>query len=111
MGVLGFAEIIANLELKGEREVFTDEGRELLPADPNSRTRRLETGAPGFGRWVQLGCFRAARRALAAFASYTVEKRVALNAADSALAKGPSRGSPDRKRPIMPPRRLPLSPC
>jgi TctA family transporter len=75
MGVFGFAEIIANVEKKGHREVFTDKVHGLLP-----NKEQFKQAAPAVARGTLLGSILGilpgGGALLAAFASYTVEKKL-----------------------------------
>jgi TctA family transporter len=75
MGVFGFAEIIANVEKKGHREVFTDKVHGLLP-----NKEQFKQAAPAVARGTLLGSILGilpgGGALLAAFASYTVEKKI-----------------------------------
>jgi putative tricarboxylic transport membrane protein len=81
MGLFGFAEIIVNLEHKGKREVFTKNvsGLWLKWADFKEAFPAIVRGT-GIGS--VLGILPGGGALLSAFASYTVEKK---------LAKDPSR--------------------
>ena len=79
MGVFGFAEIIANLEHKGERQVFTDKVGKLLADDGG-----IQGGGAGGAAWhcarvPSSACLPGGGALLAAFAAYTVEKKVTRN--------------------------------
>ncbi|MFN9211459.1 MAG: tripartite tricarboxylate transporter permease, partial [Betaproteobacteria bacterium] len=75
MGVFGFAEIVANLEKKEAREVFTSKVGKLLPSAAD-----LKYAAPAVARGTLLGSLLGilpgGGALLAAFASYTLEKKV-----------------------------------
>jgi len=75
MGVFGFAEIVANLEKKEAREVFTSKVGKLLPSAAD-----LKYAAPAVARGTLLGSLLGilpgGDALLAAFASYTLEKKV-----------------------------------
>jgi len=89
MGLFGFAEIIINLEFKGTREVFTKnvsglwlkwkEFKEILPAI-----------ARGTAIGSCLGILPGGGALLSAFASYTVEKKIAKD--PSRFGKGAIQG-------------------
>jgi TctA family transporter len=89
MGLFGFAEIIINLEHKGKREVFTKnvsdiwlkwkEFKEALPAIVR-----------GTGIGSTLGILPGGGALLSAFASYTIEKKLAKD--PSQFGKGAIRG-------------------
>ena len=76
MGVLGFAEIISNLELKEKREVFSGRKRGLMPtrADLKASWKPVLRGSV-LGSLI--GILPGGSATLASFASYAVEKRVA----------------------------------
>jgi TctA family transporter len=76
MGLFGFAEIIANLEQKEKREVFTSKLQSLLPtrADLKASWRPVLRGtAVG----SLLGILPGGGALLGSYASYAVEKKVA----------------------------------
>lgn len=89
MGLFGFAEIIVNLEHKGDREVFTEnvtglwlkwhEFKEALPAILR-----------GTGIGSVLGILPGGGALLSAFASYTIEKKIAKD--PSRFGKGAIEG-------------------
>jgi TctA family transporter len=78
MGVFGFAEIIANLEKRGHREVFTDKVHGLLPS-----AAQFKEAGPAVARGTLLGSILGilpgGGALLASFASYTLEKKIARN--------------------------------
>ncbi|HTT09930.1 MAG TPA: tripartite tricarboxylate transporter permease [Burkholderiaceae bacterium] len=78
MGVFGFAEIIANLEKREQREVFTDKVHGLLP-----NPQQLREAAPAVARGTLLGSILGilpgGGALLASFASYTLEKKITRN--------------------------------
>jgi putative tricarboxylic transport membrane protein len=78
MGVFGFAEIIANLEQREHREVFTDKVHGLLPS-----RKQLKEAAPAIMRGTLLGSILGilpgGGAVLASFASYTLEKKISRN--------------------------------
>ena len=78
MGVFGFAEIIANLEHKGERQVFTDKVGKLLPTMAEFK-EALPAVLRGTALGSILGVLPGGGALLAAFAAYTVEKKVTRN--------------------------------
>jgi TctA family transporter len=80
MGVFGFAEIIANLEHKGERQVFTDKVGRLLPTFAEFK-EAVPAVLRGTGLGSVLGVLPGGGALLAAFAAYTVEKKVTRNPA------------------------------
>jgi putative tricarboxylic transport membrane protein len=78
MGVFGFAEIIANLEHKGERQVFTDKVGRLLPTMAEFK-EALPAMLRGTTLGSILGVLPGGGALLASFAAYTVEKKVTRN--------------------------------
>jgi TctA family transporter len=78
MGVFGFAEIIANLEHKGERQVFTDKVGKLLPTMAEFK-EAVPAVLRGTALGSILGVLPGGGALLAAFAAYTVEKKVTRN--------------------------------
>lgn len=76
MGVFGFAEIIANVEKREHREVFTDRVGRLWPSG-----KEFKKAAPAALRGTLLGSvlgvLPGGGALLAAFAAYTVEKKIA----------------------------------
>jgi TctA family transporter len=78
MGVFGFAEIIANLEHKGERQVFTDKVGRLLPTMAEFK-EAVPAVLRGTALGSILGVLPGGGALLAAFAAYTVEKKVTRN--------------------------------
>jgi TctA family transporter len=89
MGVFGFAEIIANLEQKEHREVFTKKVTGLLPT-----LKDLKDSAPSILRGTALGSalgiLPGGGALLASFAAYTLEKKVSWNSAN--FGKGAIQG-------------------
>ncbi len=90
MGVFGFAEIIANLEQKGERQVFTDRVGRLLP-NRKEFLYAIPAVLRGTGLGCLLGVLPGGGALLASFAAYTVEKKVTRNA-DPPFGQGNIRG-------------------
>ncbi len=91
MGVFGFAEIIANLEHRDEkRQVFTDKVGKLMPTWQEAKEA---SGAVlrGTALGAVLGVLPGGGALLAAFAAYTVEKKIARNA-NPPFGKGNIRG-------------------
>jgi putative tricarboxylic transport membrane protein len=92
MGVFGFAEIIANLEHGSEkRQVFTDKVGSLLPTwaevkDASGAVLR------GTGLGAVLGVLPGGGALLAAFAAYTVEKKLGGKTANPPFGQGNIRG-------------------
>jgi len=78
MGVFGFAEIIANLEHKGERQVFTDKVGRLLPTLAEFK-EAIPAVLRGTALGSILGVLPGGGALLASFAAYTVEKKVTRN--------------------------------
>jgi len=91
MGVFGFAEIIANLEHGSEkRQVFTDKVGRLLPSKQEF-LYAIPAVLRGTGLGSVLGVLPGGGALLAAFAAYTVEKKVTRNP-DPPFGKGNIRG-------------------
>ncbi len=89
MGLFGFAEIIANLEQKEKREVFTSNLQRLMPtrADLKASWRAVLRGtAVG----SMLGILPGGGALLGSYASYAVEKKVAAD--PSRFGKGAIEG-------------------
>jgi TctA family transporter len=99
MGMFGFAEIIANLEHRERREVFTSHVTGLLPTRADFR-RSWGAVLRGTGLGSVFGILPGGGAILASFAAYTVEKR---------LAADPSRASRARRRRTTPAPRPPSS--
>jgi TctA family transporter len=78
MGVFGFAEIITNLEHKGERQVFTDKVGKLLPSMAEFK-EAVPAVLRGTALGSVLGVLPGGGALLAAFAAYTVEKKITRN--------------------------------
>ncbi len=91
MGVFGFAEIITNLEKKEAREVFTSKVGSLLP---NKAEFKAAYPAVIRGTLIGsvLGILPGGGALLSAFASYTIEKKLAGPNADPPFGKGNVRG-------------------
>jgi len=91
MGVFGFAEIIANVEKKGHREVFTSKVGSLLP-----NWQEAKSAAPAVVRGTLLGSLLGilpgGGALLASFASYTMEKKIAGSKANPPFGQGNIRG-------------------
>jgi TctA family transporter len=89
--VFGFAEIITNLEKKDAREVFTSKVGSLLP-----NWSETKQAAPAVARGTLLGSILGilpgGGALLAAFAAYTVEKKVAGPKANPPFGQGNIRG-------------------
>ncbi len=90
MGVFGFAEIIANLEHKGERQVFTDKVGRLLPSREEFKYA-VPAVLRGTALGSVLGVLPGGGALLAAFAAYTVEKKITRNP-DPPFGQGNIRG-------------------
>ena len=91
MGVFGFAEIIANVEKKGQREVLTNNVGSVMP-----NVKEMKEAAPAIARGTLLGSILGilpgGGALLAAFAAYAVEKKLAGPNADPPFGKGNIRG-------------------
>jgi len=91
MGVFGFAEIIANIEKRGAREVFTSRVGSLLP-----NWRETRQAAPAVARGTLLGSvlgiLPGGGALLAAFGAYAVEKKLAGPNTDPPFGQGNIRG-------------------
>jgi putative tricarboxylic transport membrane protein len=91
MGVFGFAEIIANVEKKGQREVLTSNVGSVMPS-----VKEMKEAAPAVARGTLLGSILGllpgGGALLAAFAAYAVEKKLAGPNADPPFGKGNIRG-------------------
>jgi TctA family transporter len=89
MGMFGIAEIVANLEHREMREVFTAKVGKLLPTRKDMKDA---SGAIARGTLLgsALGILPGGGALLASFAAYTVEKKVARDA--SQFGKGDIRG-------------------
>ena len=75
MGMFGLAEIIANLELKGAREVFTGKVKNLFPTKEDFK-RAWPAVLRGTALGSFLGILPGGGSILSAFGSYTVEKKL-----------------------------------
>ncbi len=89
MGMFGFAEIAANLEARGQREVFTDRVQALLPTREDFKAS-WKAVLRGTGLGSLLGVLPGGGAILASFASYSLEKRVAAD--PSRFGKGAIEG-------------------
>jgi putative tricarboxylic transport membrane protein len=76
MGMFGIAEVIANLEHRGTREVFTKSVGSLLPSRDEAK-RSVGPILRGAGIGSMLGILPGGGSILAAFSSYMVEKKLA----------------------------------
>jgi TctA family transporter len=79
MGVFGFAEIIANLEQKEDRETFTDHVTNLFPTKEDFR-RMIPAILRGTLLGSALGILPGGGAALASFAAYSLEKKTSKHA-------------------------------
>ena len=75
MGMFGVAEIVANLEHKGTREVFTKKVGKLMPNREEFR-RSIMPVLRGSGIGAMLGILPGGGSILGAFSSYMVEKKM-----------------------------------
>jgi len=75
MGMFGLAEIISNLEKKGEREVFVKKVTHLYPTK-NDLKRSWKAVLRGTGIGSALGILPGGGALLSSFAAYMVEKKV-----------------------------------
>jgi TctA family transporter len=80
MGVFGFAEIIANLEQKEKREIFTKKVTNLLPTLQDFKDSWASI-LRGTALGAALGILPGGGALLASFAAYTLEKKVSKNSA------------------------------
>ncbi len=76
MGLFGFGEIIANLEQRESREVFTNKVGRLWPSKEEFRAS-IWPVIRGTGLGSLLGVLPGGGAVLASFASYAIEKKVA----------------------------------
>jgi TctA family transporter len=81
MGMFGLAEIIANLEHKGTREVFTGKVKHLLPTKDDFK-RIVGPILRGTFLGSALGILPGGGALLASFGAYTLEKKVSRNSAE-----------------------------
>jgi len=89
MGVFGFAEIIANLEVKEKREIFTKKIGNLLPTLQDFKDSWASI-LRGTALGAALGILPGGGALLASFAAYTLEKKVSKNSAN--FGKGAIQG-------------------
>jgi putative tricarboxylic transport membrane protein len=75
MGMFGIAEIVANLEMKGSREVFTGKVKNLMPTKEDFK-RAWAPVLRGTALGSVLGILPGGGAILSAFGSYTVEKKI-----------------------------------
>ena len=89
MGMFGFAEVIKNLENKGEREIFTKKVGSLWP---NKQEFKLAWPAVLRGTFLGslLGILPGGGAVLGSFAAYTLEKKIAKD--PSRFGKGAVEG-------------------
>ncbi len=90
MGVFGFAEIIANLEQRDKREVFTSKVGRLMPSKAEF-LYAYPAVLRGTALGSILGVLPGGGALLAAFAAYTLEKKVTRNP-EIPFGKGNIRG-------------------
>ena len=81
MGIFGFAEIIANVEQREQRETFTDHVTNLFPTRDDFR-RMLPAAARGTALGTVLGMLPGGGAVLSSFASYTIEKKISRRPQD-----------------------------
>ncbi|MFJ4288946.1 tripartite tricarboxylate transporter permease [Cupriavidus sp. NPDC089707] len=74
MGIFGFAEIIANLEQKEQRETFTDHITNLFPTKDDFK-RMIPAVLRGTALGSALGILPGGGASLASFAAYSLEKK------------------------------------
>ena len=109
MGLFGFAEIIVNLERSEHREVFTNKVSGLMLKWSEFK-EALPAILRGTGIGSVLGILPGGGALLSAFASYTVEKKLARD--PSRFGKGAIEGvAGPGERPTMPARRRRSSRC
>jgi len=89
MGVFGFAEIIANLEQKEKREIFTKKVSNLLPSLQDFKDSWASI-LRGTALGSFLGILPGGGALLASFAAYTLEKKISWNSAQ--FGKGAIQG-------------------
>jgi putative tricarboxylic transport membrane protein len=75
MGMFGIAEIVANLELKGAREVFTGKVKNLFPTKEDFK-RAWPAVLRGTALGSFLGILPGGGALLSSFGAYTVEKKL-----------------------------------
>ena len=92
MGVFGYGEIIANLASRdASREVFTAKVQGLFPTAEDFK-RMIPAMLRGTGLGSALGILPGGGALLAAFAAYTVEKKIKLKPGEVPFGKGNIRG-------------------
>lgn len=89
VGVFGYAEIIANLELKEKRAVITTKVRGLMPTLADLKAS-WKAALRGTGLGAMLGILPGGGAVVSSFASYTLEKRMATD--PSRFGKGAIEG-------------------
>jgi TctA family transporter len=92
MGVFGYGEIIANLAKNdSDREVFTARWEGLMPTREDIRAM-MPAVLRGTALGSVLGVLPGGGAVLAAFASYTLEKKIGLKPGETPLGQGNIRG-------------------
>jgi TctA family transporter len=92
MGVFGYGEIIANLAKNdSDREVFTARWEGLMPTREDIRAM-MPAVLRGTALGSVLGVLPGGGAVLAAFASYTLEKKIGLKPGEPPLGQGNIRG-------------------
>jgi putative tricarboxylic transport membrane protein len=81
MGVFGFAEVVANVEQKEAREVFTKKVTTLFPSKDDYK-RMIAPILRGTALGSMLGILPGGGAAIASFGAYTLEKKVSKNRAE-----------------------------
>ena len=81
MGVFGFAEVMANLAQKENREVFTSRVSTLFPEAADFK-RMIAPILRGTALGSLLGILPGGGAALAAFGAYSLEKKISKNSAE-----------------------------
>jgi putative tricarboxylic transport membrane protein len=92
MGVFGYGEIIANLgKSEADREVFTAKVTGLMPTGQDFK-RMTPAVLRGTALGSALGILPGGGALLSAFASYTIEKKIKLQAGEVPFGQGNIRG-------------------
>ncbi len=92
MGVFGYGEIISNLSIKEEhREVFTAKVQGLMPTREDFK-HMLPAILRGTGIGSLLGILPGGGALLAAFAAYSIEKKIRLKPGEVPFGQGNIRG-------------------
>jgi putative tricarboxylic transport membrane protein len=92
MGVFGYGEIIANLgKSEADREVFTAKVTGLMPTKDDFK-RMTPAVLRGTALGSALGILPGGGALLSAFASYTIEKKIKLQAGEVPFGQGNIRG-------------------